>query len=185
VSSRNRLRLLSAGAVQTLTPATTYGQPAVRAGALHALALLILPNDASASAAADDGVDVHAVNAAAATRSHIDALVPALLSAASSGELLILAAIPLLHYVVVILDAVKHFVMKLVIIIQQQQQQQSPATTNTTNTTNTIISTKKLSIFITPNSRIFTFFLAVAVSPFSATPLFSANQLRRCPAFTF
>lgn len=123
VSSRNRLRLLSAGAVQTLTHATTSGQPAVRAGALHALALLILPNDAFASAAAADGADVHAVNAAAATRSHIDALLPALLSAASSGELLISAAIPLLHYVVVILDAVEHFVMKLVIIIQQQQQQ--------------------------------------------------------------
>jgi hypothetical protein len=117
VSGRNRLRVLSAGAVKTLTRATTSGQPAVRAGALHVLALLLLPNDSSASAAADDGVDVHAENAAAVTRSHLDALVPALLSAASSGELLISAAVPLLQHVVVVLGAVEHFVIKLVAII--------------------------------------------------------------------
>jgi hypothetical protein len=76
------------------------------------LEVLIVPRDTAASAGDDDIVDALAADVAAVARSYMDAIMPALLSAVSSGELLVKAAMPLLHHVVVALGAAEQLFMK-------------------------------------------------------------------------
>ncbi len=106
-STRNKLRFVSDGAISALTGAAATGQHSVRAAALDALAVLLLP-DNSVHSFPDDAAGSDSEIAAAA-RAQMDALMPALVSAAGSGDLLVDSALPLLHYVVDTLDAVEHF----------------------------------------------------------------------------
>jgi hypothetical protein len=111
-SSRNRLLLLSAGAVASLASASTSGRPAVRVQALDTLTLLLVHDDAAAYALAAADADGPTRDAATAARSNIDELMPVFLSAAASGELLMAAVLPLLDYAIVALGAVEHFVAR-------------------------------------------------------------------------
>jgi hypothetical protein len=111
-STSNRRRLIAAGALPALTRASASGRHSLRAEALDAVAVLLLHRHNATVAVVSDAADDVALDAAAAARSDIDALLPALLSAAASGDVLIASAAPLLHYTVVMLDEVEQFVAK-------------------------------------------------------------------------
>jgi hypothetical protein len=84
----------------------------VRVQALDTLTLLLVHDDAAAYALAAADADGPTRDAATAARSNIDELMPAFLSAAASGELLMAAVLPLLDYAIVALGAVEHFVAR-------------------------------------------------------------------------
>lgn len=111
-STRNKLRFVSDGAITVLTAAAASGQHAVRASALDALAaLLLLQAETSAlSPSADDARAGSEI--AAAARAQMDALMAALVSAAGSGDLLVVSALPLLHYAIVVVGAIEQFVTR-------------------------------------------------------------------------
>ena len=110
-SARNKQRFMSGGALSALIGASVSGQHAVRAAAVEALAVLLLPSGEDAAASSAEAAHVDSV-AAAAARDQMDALMSALVSAASSGDLLVASALPLLHHAVVALDAVGQFVAR-------------------------------------------------------------------------